>query len=124
MSSEKTRHGCLTAILILMIVSSSLSFLSNLFLDEYSQRLHPGLPTYYPPVFVLLAAAEIVCAIAVYRWKKWGFYGFVATSSITFIMNVAAGANVMLSLLSLLGVAVLYGVLQIGSGNKGWAQLD
>lgn len=120
----KSRHGCLTAFLVVMIAGNALSALVYLFMDDHLQRALPGTPTIIAPISVLLALANIASAIALYHWKKWGFYGFVGTSSIAFIMNVAVGVNVLQSLAGLLGVAFLYGVLQIGSDNKGWVQLD
>ena len=76
------------------------------------------------PVLAALAAVNVACAVAIFLWKKWGFYGFAATSAVAFVVNLALGINFVQALFGLIGLAILYGVLQIGSANKGWPQLD
>jgi hypothetical protein len=74
-----------------------------------------------------LAAAGLVnvlCAVALLRWKKWGFWGFVASAVAIFIVNLSIGLGPSSVLGGAVGVAVLYGVLQIGKENKGWPQLE
>jgi hypothetical protein len=50
--------------------------------------------------------------------------GFLATSIVALFVNFALGIGIGQSLLGLLGVALLYAVLQIGKENKGWPQLE
>jgi hypothetical protein len=40
------------------------------------------------------------------------------------IINLALGLGIFQSAVGLIGIAVLYGVLQIGKENKGWPQLE
>jgi hypothetical protein len=68
--------------------------------------------------------ANVAFAVALFLWKRWGFYGFVATSVVGFALNIALGVNVAQALFGVAGVAILYGVLQIGNENKGWPQLE
>ncbi len=56
--------------------------------------------------------------------KKWGYWGFAVSSIVAFSVNLASGLGVGQSLLGLLGLALLYGVLQIGKENAGWSQLE
>ncbi|MGH3755135.1 MAG: hypothetical protein ACRDRP_21075 [Pseudonocardiaceae bacterium] len=65
-----------------------------------------------------LTAANVVCAIALFQWRKWGFYGFVATSVVGLVVNLAIGLNPVQALLGLVGIAILYGVLQIGGTGR------
>ena len=67
---------------------------------------------------------NLVFAIALLRWKEWGFWGFVATSVVIFFVNLSFGFSLGRALLGLLGVANLYGVLHIGKERQGWSQLD
>ena len=57
------------------------------------------------------------------KWKKWGFWGLVASSIIVLILNISLGMGP-LALLGLVSIALVYGVLQIGTESKGWPQLD
>ena len=67
---------------------------------------------------------NIVCAVALFQWKKWGFFGFVATSILALGLNLTIGLNIFQVILGLAGIAILYGVLQIGNERKGWTQLE
>ena len=124
MSDKKQRHGCLTAWLVLLIVVNSLVAL--LYIVEGSElRKHlPSAPAWTFPALIVLLIANVIFAAALFRWKKWGFWGFIATTVIAFFINLMIGVNVVQAVLGLVGIGILYGVLQIGKENKGWPQLD
>ena len=82
------------------------------------------MPAWALIVLGVVAVFNLVCAIALFNWKKWGFWGFIISSIVTLVINLNIGLGVAQSLSGLIGVAVLYGVLQIGKENKGWPQLD
>jgi hypothetical protein len=136
---DKRRHGCLTAWLIFMIVGNSLGLLANAYFalnpkTYEATAIKQGIPVVPSLTFVLLtclSAFSIACAlaklsegIALFKWKKWGFYGFLCVSVTAFIVNLSIGINLVQSLLGFVGVALLYGVLNIGEENKGWTQLE
>jgi hypothetical protein len=123
-ASGKNRHGCLTAYLIVMIIANSLTGLLYVFgADAIKQRL-PNMPNWAFPVLIAMAIINLVCAVALFRWKKWGFWGFALSSLVVFAVNLAIGLSITSAILGLFGVAVLFGVLHIGKENKGWTQLD
>jgi hypothetical protein len=76
------------------------------------------------PVLVVLALFNLVCAIALFRWKEWGFWGCCVSTIVGFLVNLAAGLGVFQSILGLAGMSILYGVLHIGTENEGWIQLE
>jgi hypothetical protein len=121
---QKQRHGCLTAWLVLVIVSNSVVTLIYLLGSSSIARTIPTTRGWLIPVLGVLGAANVAFAIALFLWKRWGFYGFVATSAIAFAINLAIGINVVQAVFGLAGVAILYAVLQIGNENKGWPQLE
>ena len=120
--STKKRHGCLTACLILMIVASAIAIIVYL-AGSSSTGSFVNVPGWASAVFIIMGVFEIVCVIALFMWKKWGFWGFGAITVINFIINISIGMGAY-SLMGLIGIAVLYGVLNIGKENKGWPQLD
>ena len=124
MEEGKKRHGCLTAWLILMLVANSATALMYLLGRDAIQRQLPNMPGWAFPVLIVMALFNLACAIALFRWKKWGFWGFCASSVIALAVNLSAGLGIGQSLGGLIGVAIFYGVLQIGKENKGWPQLD
>ena len=124
MPAQKQRHGCLIAFLIVMIVLNSITALAYLVGSQAIQQALPGIPAWALIVLGVVAVFNLVCAIALFNWKKWGFWGFIISSIVTLVINLNIDLGVAQSLSGLIGVAVLYGVLQIGKENKGWPQLD
>jgi hypothetical protein len=74
-------------------------------------------------IFTFCAAANIIFVIALFRWRRWGFYGFVIVTGLAIGTNIYAGLGTALSLLGILRVAFLYWVLNMGGGNKAWTRL-
>ena len=121
--SLKQRHGCLTAWLTLMIILNSVfSFMYLASAVGASSTLR--IPTFALLLLSLVGVANVACAIALFKWKKFGFYGFIATSAVAFIVNLSIGLGIVPSLLGLGGVGMLYGILHIGKEQAGWGQLD
>lgn len=117
------RHGCLTAYLVFMIIANSATALSYLVGTQAIQKSMPNMPDWAFPALMAFGLFNVACAIGLLRWKKWGFWGFVLSSGCVLIVNLMSGLNPVQAALGLIGVAFLYGVLQIGKENKGWPQL-
>ena len=124
MSEGKQRHGCLTAFLVVGIIMNAIASLMNLLGGAMIRQNFPDAPSWALPVLGIGGVFNIVCLIALFQWKKWGFYGAVASGILAFVVNLAVGLNIVQALLGLVGIAVLYGVLQIGADKKGWTQLE
>jgi hypothetical protein len=121
----KQRHGCVTAWLIIMIVV----YTATMFYSLISSN-----PEYNPYslvipqwVFFLLAfisLLNVIFAVFLLKWKKWGFWGFAITSVITMGVNIYAGQGVVQSIVGLVGVCVLFAILQIKeNGKSAWENL-
>ena len=120
----KQRHGCLTAWLVLMIVTNSGTALTYLLAGDAIRRSLPNAPGWAFPVLIVFALFNLVCSIALFQWKKWGFWGFCGSSVVALLVNISIGLGIGPSLGGLVGVLLLYGVLNIGKENKGWPQLE
>jgi hypothetical protein len=123
-AETKQRHGCLTAWLVLMIVGGIYGIYANLFNTALLKTAYPNAPAWCFTALALLGVVHIVCAVGLLMWKKWGFYGIAALSVVGVGINVMIGLNIGFALLGLVGVAILYGVLNIGDTDKGWPQLE
>lgn len=122
----KKRHGCVTAWLILMIIANSFSAIAYLFLGEMIRDTLPqDISQSMMYILALLGIANLIFAIMLFKWKKWAFWGFVATSIAAFGINMSLGLGIGSSLFGLVGIAVLYGILQIKQdGVSAWDNLE
>lgn len=107
-----------------MIVLNSLSGLAYFAAGPSIARNAGGLPTWTMPVLGLLCLANVVFAGALFAWKKWGFFGFAIGSILATGFNIAVGLGLLQSLSGLIGVGILWGVLQLGEPRSGWEQLE
>jgi hypothetical protein len=124
MNDGKQRHGCLTSFLVLMIVANSIVATMYLFGSAAIRQSFPSAPGWAFTVLAIGGIVNVVCAIALFQWKKWGFFGFIATTAMAFVVNLIIGVNILQALLGLVGFAILYWVLQMGKEKKGWTQLE
>jgi uncharacterized membrane protein (DUF2068 family) len=124
MNQEKQRHGCLTAWLLLVIAASSLTAIFYLFAQGAIAKNLPSGTRWVVPTMTVMGILNVVFAVALFRWKKWGFFGLVTTGLVGLVINLAAGLNAASALGSLLGLVILFALLQIGSERKGWTQLE
>jgi hypothetical protein len=122
--STKSRHGCLTAYLVVMIVAHAACTLVYLFAVSMPRGVAAGKPAWIMWCLILIGIFNVACAVALFRFKRWGFWGYVGSSVTTAVLNIVAGISLGLVLLGLAGIPILFGVLQIGKTNKGWPQLD
>jgi hypothetical protein len=117
MANGKQRHWCLTAWLILMIIANSVIVLSVLM----AITLKSTLPNHHLGLFAL---ANVVFLVAIFQWKKWGFFGYVGTNILIMVSGLATGWHIGRFLLQVLWVLILYALLQIGKEKRGWMQLE
>lgn len=115
----KSRHWFLTTWLILMIVGNIGGTLTYILMPQ----AYSYLPGWIIPVNIAVSLINLGSIIALFLWKKWGFWLLCGTCISVFILNLSIGVGIGSSILGLLGVPILFGVLQIGKEKKGWAQL-
>lgn len=123
---SKQRHGCVTAWLIFMIIANSLTAILYLFAgDMIAPNLPDGISDSMLILLAVLGIANVIFSILLFNWKKLGFWGFIITSISALIINLSIGLGIGQSLFGLIGIAVLYGVLQIKRDNTpAWNNLE
>jgi hypothetical protein len=124
---EKTRHGCVTAWLSLMIAVNAIAALAYLLGGNLIQEALPNgeIEEWTVSVLAVLGIANVIFAVMLFQWKKLGFYGFVATSLASIGINLSIGMGLGQSLLGLVGIAILYAILQIREHDlTAWEQLE
>ncbi len=124
MLENKRRHGCLTAYLAIIVIANFATLLLYLFAGETAKGLAPNLPDWAHSASMVFGLVNLVCAIALFRWKKWGFWSIVIATIMMTGVNFYVGIETGPAVGGLVGVAILYGALHIGKDNKGWTQLS
>ncbi|MCB0632206.1 MAG: hypothetical protein R2824_27380 [Saprospiraceae bacterium] len=123
----KARHGCVTAWLILVIVVNAITVFTYLFFSSAIADALPGQPsTIMLMAMGLVGILNIIFAVMLFQWKKVGFYGFIGTSVLAFILNIMMGLGMMQSISGLIGIGILYAILQINAknGRTAWDSLE
>lgn len=128
MIGGKNRHGCLTAFLVLNLVGNIGGGLMYVLLytlgSSLVHRVLPNVSGMMLPMLFVISLFNLVCTIALFQWQKWGFWGFCGASVVGVIVNLLIGTGIGTALGGLMGMLVLFGVLNIGKENKGWTQLE
>ena len=124
-NTSKQRHGCVTAWLVVMIIIHSLAAIIYLFASEFIMN---NLPNVSKTMIVLLgvfSVANVIFAVMLFQWKKIGFWGFIGTSIVALIINLSVNISIGQVLGGLVGIAILYGILQIKKNNvTTWDNLE
>lgn len=121
---EKQRHGCLTAYLIFMMVVGILGAAVYFLAGNFVAQSNPEIPAGLRPVFGIINLVMAGCAFALWKWKKWGVWGFIALGSVGGGLNVYLSRSFVPVIFVVAGILILYGILHIGKENQGWKQLD
>lgn len=111
---ERKRGGCLTAFLIMTLIMVPLAGLYYL-LEAFGVRLAtfgvrqaiPSMPGWSIPVLGLLSIPIFLFSLAIWKWKKWGIYGFCASASLAFVINLSIGVPIAGALLGLVSIVIL-----------------
>jgi hypothetical protein len=65
---------------------------------------------------------NVIAAVALLRWRRWGFWLFVASALAGLAVNLSIGMPQGI-FGAVVGIAILYGVLHIGKERKAWPRL-
>jgi len=121
--SPPERHGCVTAWLIIMLVSNAI--VSLVYFLMANGLMHGSkLSSVTLMALTLIGMLNVTFSIMLLSWKKIAFYGFGIIGVFTFLLNISVGISPLGSLFGLAGVAILYGILQIKkNGIAAWNYL-
>ena len=121
----KERHRFVSSWLIFIIVANSVTILMNIFAKDFIAKSlhHPS--ELIMILYTLVAIINIICVTMILKWKKWAFLGFIITGLIGASLNLYVGSSVFTSFIGLLGIPILYGILQIKKDNiSAWDNLE
>jgi len=111
MTDERNRGGCLTAWLVLMILGATFASISNFFLSDTLGGLSTGYRHGDEWVLIawgVLALIQLVAAVALMLWQKWGFYAVVATAVASLGIQIYLGFPIYLYIYTFVGPLILF----------------
>lgn len=117
------RHGFVTFWLIFGLVMNCITVLIYICLGHLvEQRL--GASSFTIMVIIFMCLFNSVCSIMLLSWRKAGFYGFVISTFVGFVININLRIPFIWCALGLFGFMITYAILQIKkNGISAWANL-
>jgi len=111
--------------LVLLVLTSLGTGIGSYFLYDKTVELVPQFTKGLMYLQLFSSFVEIVSIYGIFKWKKIGFYGIIATYFLNLYISDKSG---ILNINTILGVAIriviLYGLLQIKSNRvSGWENL-
>lgn len=91
-----------------MFVANSIGSLSYLLAGNMIKNSLKIQQEWIIPVLGFLSLVNIVFAIGIWNWKKWGIYGVYIVALIAFVINISLGVSVVRSLFGLALPVVLF----------------
>jgi hypothetical protein len=116
---KKQRHGCVTSLLIFMMMANSASVILYLFATEFiSKTLSIEISDSDKIFLSLFQIANFISCILLFQWKKIGFWLYIVTNVATVVLSIYQGKGISQLWSALFGVALLFGVMQIATKNR------
>ena len=98
--SQAKRSGCLTAFIIILIVLYALGAIGYFLAGPLLAGMVPGYTAASSIYSGILSLLSIVFLFGVWKYKKWGFYGFIAVSIINIVLSIFMGGDIITSVIS------------------------
>jgi hypothetical protein len=85
---------------------------------------NPEIPAWARPVFAAVCVLQVACAVALWRWRKWGFYVFAAISIPVAVWNSTLTGSAPTLAMGPVAVLVMWLALRTGEADRrAWEQL-
>lgn len=123
---NKQRHGCLTAWLIYLMITSAI--ISFVFFFKSNEELEKVQQNFSENIILIIGSIGILNILFCYlllKCVKLGFWGLITTNCIMVIIHLMIGSDLIRPTLGLSCVIVLYALLQLKKKNvSGWDNLE
>jgi hypothetical protein len=120
----RRRHGCLTVYLVVLFVAGTGATATYLFLPGAITQTNPEIPTWAHVVFAIVGMVQVACAVALWRWRKWGFYVFAAISIPFAAWNATLTGSALTFAMGPVGILIMWLALRVGGPDRrAWEQL-
>jgi len=109
--SDRKRGTLLTLWLALLILANAYGTIRNIFDIISNSSVLLSVPLWAIYTLTLGSVLIVISAIAILKWKKWGFYLFCSLELLGFAVNLTAGAG-FFAFIGLIGLAITYLLLR------------
>lgn len=122
---RKKRYQLLTVFLWWLVAGNAISaVLSPFALANIRRPSIPDFPDCVAWPFSLFSALNLVFLAALFRWKRWGIFGYAISTAAIYALNVYAGVGAGAAALGFVATVILFVGLQIGRAKSCWSQMD
>ena len=104
----KTRGFWLSAFLILMFIANPVTAFTYFSSSDVIIQAYPKITITMIYFLGSMTVVNVVLAIGVWNWKKWGVYGFYIVAAIALCINLYIGVGIAGSLSGLIGAVIMY----------------
>jgi hypothetical protein len=95
-----------------------------LFLPSVIAETNPEIPAWARLVFALVGMVQVACALALWRWRKSGFYVFAAVSIAFAAWNSTLTGSALTLAMGPVAVLIMWLALRTGGADRrAWEQL-
>ncbi|MHC4500267.1 MAG: hypothetical protein ACYS21_14270 [Planctomycetota bacterium] len=122
-SNQKKRHVLTTIWLSIILIGNGLATPFYLMGHPEIKKSLPQAPDLFWPIYGSLGIVVVICCIALFMWKKWGFWGICMTSALATVSQLLYGFGYK-SFIGPSAVLLLFGLLKLGKENSAWKHLE
>ena len=110
------RSGCLTMFLVTMIIGNSIVALLYLAAAENSTTQ----PYWLLPALTACFFLNVLFAIAIALWFKWGIFVFIFSNLIILFLSISFDVRTITPTLAVVEIIMLFGAIHWGGEQKAW----
>ena len=104
----KKRGFWLSAFLILMFIANLFTAFTYFSNPEMIIQAYPNMTKGILYFMGAMSIVNIILAVGVWMWKKWGVFGFYGVAVIVFCINIYVGIGIIGSLSGLIGIVIIF----------------
>lgn len=105
---QKQRGFWLSAFLILMLIANALTAYIYMTNPELVMGLYPRATATVLYLLAVIACINVILAIGIWAWRKWGVVGFYISIVIVFAINLYLGIGFLTSMPGFAGGVIIF----------------